>query len=116
MVRFLDPETAEILQFLDPEIVKMDKKNSGSRNLRNGVISGSINCRKGRQILYEPNLNSLNLNHMKLMTVPLDPFKIKTCTRIMVFIRSDFVFSMSAYINRAIVASEIIQSHSHLFG
>ena len=26
MVRFLDPETAEILQFLDPEIVKMDKK------------------------------------------------------------------------------------------
>ena len=50
------------------------------------------------------------------MTVPLDPFKIKTCTRIMVFIRSVFVFSMSAYINRAIVASEIIQSHSHLFG
>ena len=26
MVQFLDPETAEILQFLDPEIVKMDKK------------------------------------------------------------------------------------------
>ena len=41
MVQFLDPETAEILQFLDPEIVKMDKKISGSRNRR-----------KGRQILY----------------------------------------------------------------
>ena len=27
MVRFLDPETTEILPFLDPEIVKMDKKN-----------------------------------------------------------------------------------------
>ena len=26
MVQFLDPETAEILQFLNPEIVKMDKK------------------------------------------------------------------------------------------
>ena len=26
MVQFLDPETAEKLQFLDPEIVKMDKK------------------------------------------------------------------------------------------
>ena len=52
MVRFLDPETAEILQFLDPEIVKIDKKNSGSRNHRNGAISGSRNRRKGRQILY----------------------------------------------------------------
>ena len=52
MVLFLDPETTEILQFLDPEIVKMDKKNSGSRNCRNGVISGSRNRRKGRQILY----------------------------------------------------------------
>ena len=53
MVRFLDPETAEILQFLDPEIVKMETKNSGSRNRRNVGISGSRNCRKGRQILYE---------------------------------------------------------------
>ena len=53
MVRFLGPETAEILQFLDPEIEKMDKKNSGSRNRRNGVISGSRNRRKGRQILYD---------------------------------------------------------------
>ena len=26
MVQFLDPETAKILQFLDPEIVNMDKK------------------------------------------------------------------------------------------
>ena len=26
MVQFLDPETADILQFLDPEIVKLDKK------------------------------------------------------------------------------------------
>ena len=26
MVQFLDPETAEILQFLDPEIVKRDNK------------------------------------------------------------------------------------------
>ena len=49
---FLDPETAEILQFLDPEIVKMDKKISGFRNCRNGVIFGSRNSRKGRQILY----------------------------------------------------------------
>ena len=36
MVQFLDPETAEILQFLDPEIVNMDKIISGSRNCRNG--------------------------------------------------------------------------------
>ena len=27
MVRFLDPETAAFLEFLDQEIVKMDKKN-----------------------------------------------------------------------------------------
>ena len=53
MVQFLDPETAEILQFMDPDIVKMDKKNSGSRNCRNGLISGSTNRRKGRQILYQ---------------------------------------------------------------
>ena len=53
MVQILDPETAEILQFLDPGIVKMDEKNSGSRNRRNGVISGSGNRRKGRQILYD---------------------------------------------------------------
>ena len=32
----------------------MDKKNSGSRNCRNGVISGSRNRRKGREILYQP--------------------------------------------------------------
>ena len=31
----------------------MDKKISGSRNCRNGAISGSRNRRKGRQILYE---------------------------------------------------------------
>ena len=37
---------------MEPEIVKMDKKNSGSRNRRNGAISGSRNCRKGGQILY----------------------------------------------------------------
>ena len=53
MVRFLDPETTDILPFLDTEIVKMDKKNSGYRNRRNGVISGSRNRRKGQQILYE---------------------------------------------------------------
>ena len=52
MVWFLDPETAEIQQFLDPENVKMDNKNSECRNHRNGVISGSRNRRKGRQILY----------------------------------------------------------------
>ena len=52
MVQFLHPETAKILQFLDPEIVEMDKKKSGSRNRRKGAISGSINRRKGRQILY----------------------------------------------------------------
>ena len=34
MVRFRDPETAELLQFIDPEILKMDKQNSGSRNRR----------------------------------------------------------------------------------
>ena len=50
--KIVDPETAKILQFLDPEIVKIDKKNSGSRNRRNGEISGSRNRRKGRQILY----------------------------------------------------------------
>ena len=33
MVQFLDPETAEILQFLDPEIVKMDKTISGPQIL-----------------------------------------------------------------------------------
>ena len=66
--QFLDPEivemdkknsTAEILQFLDPEIVKLDKQISGSRNFRNGVISGSRNRRKGRQILYEEIPNHL---------------------------------------------------------
>ena len=31
----------------------MDKKKPGSRNRRNGVISGSRNRRKGRQILYD---------------------------------------------------------------
>ena len=57
MVQFLDPETAKILQFLDPEIVEMDKKNSVSRNRRNGVVSGSVNRRKGRQILYPDQWN-----------------------------------------------------------
>ena len=52
MVQFLDPGTAKILLFLDPEIVNMDKKISGSRNRRKVVISGSRNRRKGRQILY----------------------------------------------------------------
>ena len=41
MVHFLYPKTAIILQFLDPEIVEMDKKDSGSRNRWNGAISGS---------------------------------------------------------------------------
>ena len=36
MVRFLDPETTEILPFLDPEIVKIDQQISGSRNPRIG--------------------------------------------------------------------------------
>ena len=40
------------IQFQESEIVKMDKKNSGSRNRRNGMISGSRNRRKGQQILY----------------------------------------------------------------
>ena len=52
MVQFLDPEIAKIPQFMDPEIVNMDKKNYGSINRRNGAISGSRNCRKGRKILY----------------------------------------------------------------
>ena len=33
----------------------MDQKNSGCRDRRNGVISGSGNHRKGRQILYGTN-------------------------------------------------------------
>ena len=45
MLLFLDLETAKIPQFLDPEIVEMDKKNSGSRNCRNGAVSGSRNRR-----------------------------------------------------------------------
>ena len=53
MVQFLDAGTADIMQFLDPEIVEMDEKISGSRNPRYGVISGSINRRKSQQILYE---------------------------------------------------------------
>ena len=44
MMQFLDPETTKILPFLDQEILKMDKKNSGSRNCRNGVVSGSRNA------------------------------------------------------------------------
>ena len=40
------------MQFLDPEIVKMDDSFSGSRNRKNGVISGSRNQQNGRQILY----------------------------------------------------------------
>ena len=64
MVQILDPETAEILQFLDPGIVKMDEKNSGSRNRRNGVISGSRNRRKARQILYR-NPSKTNGKHTK---------------------------------------------------
>ena len=43
MVQFLDPKNAKILQFLDPEILKMDQNNPGFRNCRNGAISGSIN-------------------------------------------------------------------------
>ena len=65
MVGFLDPKTAEILQFLDPEIVKIDKKISGSRNRRNGAISGSRNCRKGRQILYQINWDGLYCSELK---------------------------------------------------
>ena len=64
IVRFLDPETAEILQFLDPEIEKMDKNDSGCRNCRNGVISGSRNRRKGRQILYEPATTLISCIHL----------------------------------------------------
>ena len=36
-MQLLDPETAKTLQFLDPDSVEMDKKNSGSRNRRNGA-------------------------------------------------------------------------------
>ena len=66
MVQILDPETAEILQFLDPGIVKMDEKNSGSRNRRNGVISGSRNRRKGRQILYRMQKRLARVNIVKI--------------------------------------------------
>ena len=41
----VDTETAEILQVLDTEIIKMDKKISGSRNCRNGAVFGSRNLR-----------------------------------------------------------------------
>ena len=41
MVQFLDPETAKRMQFLDPEIVEMDKKDCGYRNRRNCAVSGS---------------------------------------------------------------------------
>ena len=41
MVHILDPETTKILPFLDPEIMKMNQQ-----------VSGSINRRNGRQILY----------------------------------------------------------------
>ena len=65
MGSFDDPEIAEMVQFLDPEIVNMDQKISGStncrnckngqkksgpRSCRNGAISGSRNCRKGRLV------------------------------------------------------------------
>ena len=83
MVQFLDPETTKILQFLDPEIVEMDKKKSGSRNRRNPKSgetlqfldpeivkldkkkSGSINHKKGQQILY------LFTGHLVLIDVSL---------------------------------------------
>ena len=42
MGSFDDPEIPEMVQFLDQEIVNIYQKVSGSRN-----------CRKGRQILYE---------------------------------------------------------------
>ena len=58
MVLFLDPEHAEVLQFLDPEIVKMDQKIFGSRNCQNGEISGSRYRIYGRQILY-PVMNTV---------------------------------------------------------
>ena len=41
--KFLNPEIVEMVLFLDPKIVKMDKTKSGSKNRRNGVISGSRN-------------------------------------------------------------------------
>ena len=44
MVLFLDPET---IGNLDPEIMKMDQKVSGFRKCRNGVTSGSRNCKNG---------------------------------------------------------------------
>ena len=67
----MDPETTEILPILDPEIVKMDKKISGSRNCRNGAISGSRNCRKGRQILYVNKCRGYSCN---LLYMFLGPF------------------------------------------
>ena len=73
MVQFLYPESAKILQFLDPEIVEMDKKIYGSRNRRNGAISGSRNRREGGQILYvsggkKKKKNKLGLSCAKLST------------------------------------------------
>ena len=64
---FLDPETAEILQFLDQEIGNMDHKISGSRNCRNGAVygsrnrrntavSGSRNCKNGRTKFLDPEI------------------------------------------------------------
>ena len=78
MVRFPVPKTAEILQFLDPEIVKMHKKNHGCGNRRNGVISGSRNCRKGRQILYEKNSYWAESNSNFFEMVMLSPDTLDT--------------------------------------
>ena len=73
MVRFLDPETAEILQFLDTEIVKIDKKISGSRIRRYGVISRSRNRRKGRQILYGLHIDVNHRYHIVYQGIKLYP-------------------------------------------
>ena len=55
MVLLLDQETAEIQQFLNPEIVKIDQKNFGSRKYRKqaGTELGQAQLPTGIWFYYE---------------------------------------------------------------
>ena len=45
IVHFMDQKNENILWSLNPEIVKMDQQNFGSRNSRSSAVSGSRNHR-----------------------------------------------------------------------
>ena len=47
MVLFLDPETTEILQFLDQEIIKMDQNTSLAAK---GALAHRLQCQRGLDI------------------------------------------------------------------